>query len=731
MDPIKNFAEATLAAGIAADATTAPLVTGEGANLATGGAFDVNIWNFTDHGDNLAAAKRAGVVETARVTRSTDTLTFVTRGISPTSAIAHNTSGKTYKVRQVQTKEFFEQLAPKADAPLTGNTTFERMSALIHDHGNVASGTLTLHAVRAVQKATLTGTSMTVAFPAGDPRVQQVLFLVSTNGSDGTVAIPSSRSFNQGAVIDSITVPGNGAVCLTWFHDGSTYWLLGDYVSPAQLKTILAIGLSDVVGLVAALAAKASTAYVDAAVAGAGGGVPEGITALWPRASAGSIPAGWREDGVEADIGGKMQIVRDTAAPVVSGVSSSKTNGTYGVGEVIAIQVTFSKAVAVTGTPQLTLETGGTDRVVNYTSGTGGATLTFNYTVQSGDVSADLDCVSTSALALNGGTIKSLSGVDATLTLPTPGAAGSLGANKALVIDGVVPTYTSSAISADGLTLVDTFSKNVVIGPGGSGGRTITLSGGTATLSSPVASTNTITWSFSRTVNTGETCSANAYTQPGDGIQDSAGNDLATFTGRQADVTNGSTNSGYDILSENCEGTGTPVDWTDSGTVNWDYTTTVLEGSHSVRLSASASTTKSIGSRTSAECFFLVNHGSLPVSTASIGGFRASDTSPRAVARVNSTGNVAVYCNGGDSAFTTDAMVAGTTYGVWVKWLASGECTVAFAPATDLTKPTSGTAKFASRTGGTGVANNFTIAGSATTFDKLRASTTTIGSNPA
>jgi len=99
MDPIKNFAEATLAAGIAADATTAPLVTGEGTNLATGGAFDVNIWNFTDHGDNLAAARRAGVVETARVTRSTDTLTFVTRGISPTSAIAHNTSGKTYKVR--------------------------------------------------------------------------------------------------------------------------------------------------------------------------------------------------------------------------------------------------------------------------------------------------------------------------------------------------------------------------------------------------------------------------------------------------------------------------------------------------------------------------------------------------------------------------------------------------------------------------------------------------------
>jgi len=621
------------------------------------------------------------------------------------------------------------QYAPKADAPLTGNTTFERMSALIHDHGNVASGTLTLHAVRAVQKATLTGTSMTVAFPAGDPRVQQVLFLVSTNGSDGTVAIPSSRSFNQGAVIDSITVPGNGAVCLTWFHDGSTYWLLGDYVSPAQLKTILAIGLSDVVGLVAALAAKASTAYVDAAVAGAGGGVPEGITALWPRASAGSIPAGWREDGVEADIGGKMQIVRDTAAPAVSGVSSSKTNGTYGVGEVIALQVTFSKAVTVTGTPQLTIETGTTDRVIPYASGTGTSILTFNYTVQAGDVSPDLDYTSTSALALNGGTIKSLAGVDAVLTLPAPGATGSLGANKALVIDGVVPTYTSSAIPTGGTTLVDTFSKNVVIGGGGSGGRTITLSGGAVTLSSPVASTNTITWTLSRTVNAGETCSANAYTQPGDGIQDAAGNDLATFTGRQADVTNNSTVSGYDILSENCEGTGTPADWTDvGGAVNWDYTTVVLEGTHSLRIS-SGSTQKTVGTRTTSHWGMLIQLSSYPASTATAWGVRAADQTPRALFRVNTSGQVAVYTNNGtaaDSAFTTDAIPLNTPIWCFLTHVENGTSTAAWS--TDGSKPTSGS-KFASRTSTAGTVGMITIGASGFTYDKIRGSTSPIPAN--
>ena len=123
-------------------------------------------------------------------------------------------------------------------------------------------------------------------------------------------------------------------------------------------------------------------------------------------------------------------------------MTSSTADGTYGAGTVIPVQVTFSKAVTVTGTPQLTLETGTTDAVVNYTSGSGSATLVFNYTVATGHTSADLDYISTGALALNGGTIKDAFGNPAILTLAAPGAAGSLGANKAIVIDGVVPTVT-------------------------------------------------------------------------------------------------------------------------------------------------------------------------------------------------------------------------------------------------------------------------------------------------
>jgi len=114
---------------------------------------------------------------------------------------------------------------------------------------------------------------------------------------------------------------------------------------------------------------------------------------------------------------------------------------------VIAVTITFSEAVTVSGTPQLTLETGGTDAVVNYSSGSTGTTLTFNYTVASGNTSSDLDYASTGALALNSGTIRDAAGNNATLTLASPGASNSLGANKALVVDGVVPATPTGLVA--------------------------------------------------------------------------------------------------------------------------------------------------------------------------------------------------------------------------------------------------------------------------------------------
>jgi hypothetical protein len=151
------------------------------------------------------------------------------------------------------------------------------------------------------------------------------------------------------------------------------------------------------------------------------------------------------EPTAPGSLGANKALVIDTTAPTVTGVTSTKADGYYKAGEVIDITVTFNDVVTVSGTPRLTLETGSTDRDADCISGSGTATLTFRYTVQAGDTSSDLDYLSTTALALNGGTIRDATGNDATLTLPSPGAAGSLRANKALVIDTTAPTLNDIA----------------------------------------------------------------------------------------------------------------------------------------------------------------------------------------------------------------------------------------------------------------------------------------------
>ncbi len=141
----------------------------------------------------------------------------------------------------------------------------------------------------------------------------------------------------------------------------------------------------------------------------------------------------------------------DATAPTVTNVTSNTPNGTYGPTMIIDVRVTFSEVVNVTGTPQILLETGGTDRNATYVSGSGSNTLVFRYTVQSGDTSADLDYNGTGALTLNGGSIRDAAGNSATLTLPSPGAAGSLGANKNIVISPSASTFIF-AISAREVT---------------------------------------------------------------------------------------------------------------------------------------------------------------------------------------------------------------------------------------------------------------------------------------
>ncbi|SKB48751.1 gliding motility-associated C-terminal domain-containing protein [Sphingobacterium nematocida] len=177
--------------------------------------------------------------------------------------------------------------------------------------------------------------------------------------------------------------------------------------------------------------------------------------------------------------------------PKVTSVGASTPNGTYKINDVIALTMTFDQTVVVNtgvGIPTLLLETGVIDREATYASGSGSNTLTFNYTVRAADISADLDYTSTTALSLNGSTIKNIHNDVAILTLPAVGSSNSIAGQRAIVIDGIVPTVTSVAVPTNGYYLLNQnldftiyFSEAVTVDAiGGTPRLSLTIGGQTA-----------------------------------------------------------------------------------------------------------------------------------------------------------------------------------------------------------------------------------------------------------
>jgi len=144
-------------------------------------------------------------------------------------------------------------------------------------------------------------------------------------------------------------------------------------------------------------------------------------------------------------------IVIDTTTPTISSVSSSVLNGSYGVGALIPIVVTFSKPVEVVGSPTLILVLNSVNTLVTYTPVPPGfsKTQTFNYTVSAGQNTSRLDYLSATRaspqqpFSLNGGTIRDIATNDADMTsAPTAGTPGSLSNPGDIVIDTISPTVS-------------------------------------------------------------------------------------------------------------------------------------------------------------------------------------------------------------------------------------------------------------------------------------------------
>ena len=167
------------------------------------------------------------------------------------------------------------------------------------------------------------------------------------------------------------------------------------------------------------------------------------------------------------------KIVIDTIAPTVTGVTSTTANGTYGVGSVITITVGWSKAVVVTGTPKLALNsTGGPAAPRATASGSGTSTLTFTYTVAAGQNSQPLDDASAAALTAARSSTRCQQPQRRRLDpRDRLGQRGRTRQRKKIVIDTIAPTVTGvSSTTANGtygvgsvITITVGLSKAVVV----------------------------------------------------------------------------------------------------------------------------------------------------------------------------------------------------------------------------------------------------------------------------
>ena len=210
-----------------------------------------------------------------------------------------------------------------------------------------------------------------------------------------------------------------------------------------------------------------------------------------------------------------VAITVNSVSPLVTGVSSTSPDGGYKVGDTLLVTVSFDQLVTVDssgGTPTLLLETGSVDRSAAYVSGSGTNTLTFAYTVQAGDVSADLDYASTAALALNGASLRNVYGDDAVLSLPTVGGADSIAGQRAIVVDGIAPGVTAVGVPADGTYVAGQnldfsvgFSEAVLVDTAGGTPRlAVTLDDGSTAYADYVAGSGSTTLTFRLTVANGQ-----------------------------------------------------------------------------------------------------------------------------------------------------------------------------------------------------------------------------------
>jgi len=171
--------------------------------------------------------------------------------------------------------------------------------------------------------------------------------------------------------------------------------------------------------------------------------------------------------------------VMNTAASGRVSISSitPPANGSYIAGQVLSFTVIFNKSVTVTGTPYLSLSalSGGSftgTGHATYASGSGSNTLTFSYTVVTGDLAPSGLAVA-STITLSGGTISS-GGVSSCNNFTAPNLSGVIipASTTVIFLTAGTANWTVPAGWDNANNTIE------AIGPGGSGGSGASAHGG-------------------------------------------------------------------------------------------------------------------------------------------------------------------------------------------------------------------------------------------------------------
>ncbi|PUE50443.1 hypothetical protein B9Z47_01375 [Limnohabitans sp. 2KL-1] len=336
----------------------------------------------------------------------------------------------------------------------SSSTSLASLSARSTDHVTVnmaTDGTLTISMDDGVTPLTWTG--------------------IIPNTDGGWPAYVSGHNATPGVAGARFFFYGNGSNSL-----GATGWIdnvaiTADVKSTKLLPTATIDSVIDDVGGTSALTSGASTNdtlptltgtatpgttvkvfdgdfYLGSASAHLTTGVWTFVTPSTKPLSAGLHTLNVRAMDVSNNLGEATSFAINVIAPTVTHVAISGdaglVNSTFNAGDTVTASLTMSEAVTVTGTPQLSLNIGGTPVQATYDSVNSTPTsLKFSYTILPGHTDVNGITVSADALSLNGSTIKGTAGLNATLALPP------LVEPANLIVGGEAPGQTGWTLVGD------------------------------------------------------------------------------------------------------------------------------------------------------------------------------------------------------------------------------------------------------------------------------------------